>query len=162
MHLVRKVNKAKWFQIDILNNSDVTADAITNCLKTTNNTLSVWSIKEENDVNNAVLAISSGLDHIETIDVVILEKETIEKHKIKIVVSNGNTPISTFVNSHRDLSNLTFTKLGFIKDHIVERIRENKLKRFTKGTLIKMLKQAIDDGILQLIDLKESIREKIN
>ena len=161
MHLVRKINKAKWFQIDILKNSDVTADAITNCLKTTKNTLSVWHIDNETDINDAVLAIVSDQDHIETIDVVVLNVNEIEKYEIKIIASDGITSVKSLIDSHRDLSELTYTKLGFIKDHIVERIRAEKMKRFTKGQLKKILKNAIESGILQMNDLKDSVRKKM-
>ena len=36
--LVRKIQKSKWMQNDILNGEPVSGDAITNCLKTKNNT----------------------------------------------------------------------------------------------------------------------------
>lgn len=42
--LVRKINRAKWMQNDILSEQDVSADAITICMKTVGNTLSVWQI----------------------------------------------------------------------------------------------------------------------
>ncbi|MBC8185470.1 hypothetical protein H8E88_30645 [candidate division KSB1 bacterium] len=139
MYLIRKINKAKWFQIDIMNDDDVTADAITNCLKTTENTLSVWNIENEADIEQAVLAIAASLQHIETIDVVILSTDTLKQYDINIITSTGNTPIESLKEIHRDLSGLTFSKLSQIKDHIVERIRNEKLKRFTKGQLKKLL-----------------------
>ncbi|MHA1789462.1 MAG: hypothetical protein ACTSXT_09565 [Candidatus Helarchaeota archaeon] len=144
-----------------MEDNDVSADAITNCLKTTRNTLSVWSIKNENDIDKAILAIASNLDHIETIDVVILNDSVLHNFGIKIIASTGNTPIESLREFHRDLSELTFSKIGHIKDHIVERIRNNKLKRFTRGKLIKLLKEAIDKGLLELEDLNDSIRNKL-
>ena len=161
MLLIRKINKSKWYQIDIKNDDDVSADAITNCLKTTKNTLSVWSIENEVDIEKAILAIASNLDYIETIDVVILNDEKLQEYGIKIITSMGNTPIDSLKEIHRDLSELTFSKLGHIKDHIVERIRNDKIKRFTKGSLRKILKKAIEKGFLELDDLNESVRSKI-
>ncbi len=161
MLLVRKISKSKWFQIDIRKDNDVSADAITNCLKTTNNTLSVWSIENEDDIEKAILAIASNLDHIETIDIVILNDEVLQESGIKIITSKGNTPIESLKEIHRDLSELTFSKLGNVKDHIVERIRNDKLRRFTKGKLKKILRDAIEKGFLELDDLNESVRNKI-
>ena len=161
MYLIRKINRAKWFQIDIYNDNDVSADAITNCLRTTKNTLSVWNIASEDDVDKAVLAIISSQDHIETIDVVILNTEKIKEYEINIIASSGNTPIEEYKNLHRDLSELTFSKLGKIKDHIVERIRNDKIKRYTKGQLKKMLLEAIKSGKLKLDDLNDSIQNKL-
>ncbi|MHA1894133.1 MAG: hypothetical protein ACTSX4_06510 [Candidatus Helarchaeota archaeon] len=161
MYLIRKINKAKWFQINIMNDNDVSADAITNCLKTTKNTLSVWNIETEDDIDKAVLAIVSSQDHIETIDVVILNTEKIKEYDINIIASTGNTPIEELKDLHKDLSELTFSKLGKIKDHIVERIRNDKIKRYTKGKLKKMLLEAIKNGKLKLNDLNDSVQNKL-
>ncbi|MDI9313023.1 MAG: hypothetical protein QM535_22625 [Limnohabitans sp.] len=159
--LIRKINKAKWFQINVLNDSDVSADAITNCLKTSKNTLSVWNIQEESDLDNAILAIVASQDHLDTIDIVILEHTSLIKYNIKIVASPGDTPINTLIDTHRDLEELTFSKLGIVKDYIVERIRNDKLKRYTVATLKKLLKSAIENGLIKKEDLKETMREKI-
>jgi hypothetical protein len=159
--LIRKINKAKWFQIDILNDSDVSADAITNCLKTSKNTLSVWNIQEESDLDNAILAIVATQDHLDTIDIVILEHTSLIEYNIKIVASPGDTPIKTLIDTHRDLEGLTFSKLGIVKDYIVERIRKDKLKRYTVASLKKLLKSAIENGLIKREDLKETMREKI-
>ncbi|GCC53700.1 hypothetical protein SanaruYs_39450 [Chryseotalea sanaruensis] len=160
-YLVRKVNKAKWFQIDILKDDDVSADALTNCLKTTNNTLSVWRIDNEADLDSAILAIVANQDHLDTIDIVILEESSLEGYNINIVASPGETPVASLISAHRDLSQLTFSKIHDIKNHIVERIRNDKLKRYTVASLKKILNSAIERGLVKQEDLKESLRKKI-
>ena len=65
--LVRKINKAKWQQIDLTISNDASGDAITNCLKTKSNTLSVWMIDSENQIDDAFLALLANQDRIETI-----------------------------------------------------------------------------------------------
>ena len=159
--LVRKINKAKWYQIDIQTENDVKADAITNCLKTTKNNLSVWRIESEDNLHEAILALVANQDHLDTIDVVILEESTLLDYKLNIVASPGDTPVESLIGAHRDISDLTYTKLGIVKDHIVERIRNDKIKRYTVGALKKILKEAIKKGILKKNDLKESIKNKI-
>ncbi|TVR82964.1 MAG: hypothetical protein EA412_01200 [Chitinophagaceae bacterium] len=159
--LVRKISKAKWYQIDIENNNDVKADAVTNCLKTTKNSLSVWRIESEDDLDEAVLALVSNQDHLDTIDVVILEESTLIGYKLNIVASPGDTPVESLIEAHRDIADLTFTNLGLVKDHIVERIRKHKIKRYTIGSLKKLLKVAIEKGMLNKTGLKESVQNKI-
>lgn len=159
--LVRKINKAKWMQLDISETDDVSADAITNCLKTTKNTLSVWKNDTEEDLEQAVLALVANQDHLDTIDVVILQEDSLNEYNLNIVASPGDTPVESLVESHRDIADLTFSRLGSIKDHIVERIRNNHIKRFTVGTLKKLIKKSIEDGLLKKEDLKESIQRKI-
>lgn len=160
-YLVRKINKAKWYQIDIENDDNVSADAITNCLKTSKNTLSVWKIETEEDLDQAVLALVTNQDHLDTIDIVILEESSLLKYNLNIVASPGDTPVENLINAHRNISDLTFSKLGEVKNHIVERIRKKKLKRYTVGSLKRLLNTAIENGILKKDDLKEDVQKKI-
>jgi|SRR5690554_2767939 len=159
--LVRKINKAKWYQIDIMESDEVSADAITNCLKTTKNTLSVWHIETEDDLEKAVLAIVANQDHLDTIDVVILDEPSLTNYNLNIVASPGETPVKSLIEAHRDIAELSFTKLGQVKEHIVQRIRNQKLKRYTVSSLKKILTNAINEGLLKKEDLNESIRQKI-
>ncbi|MFY7665979.1 hypothetical protein [Flavobacterium sp.] len=159
--LVRKINKAKWYQIDIMQSDEVSADAITNCLKTTKNTLSVWHIETEEDLEKAVLAIVANQDHLDTIDVVILDEPSLTNYHLNIVASPGETPVASLIQAHRDIAELSFSKLGYVKEHIVQRIRSHKLKRYTVSSLKKILTSAINEGLLKKEDLTESIRQKI-
>lgn len=159
--LVRKINKAKWFQFDILKFDEVSADAITNCLKTTGNTLSVLQIESEEDIEKAVLAIVANQDHLETVDFVILDAQSLIDHNINIVFTPGDTPVKSLVETHRDVTDLSYTKLGHVKEHLVQRIRVDKIKRYTASSIKKILSKALSDGLIKREDLKESIREKI-
>ena len=101
--LVRKITKSKWFQNDILNGAEVSADAITNCLKTTKNTLSVWRVDNEETIEEAALAIVANQQYLETIDVVLLDEEYFLKYQIKIENTEGNTIVEDLKNTHVDL-----------------------------------------------------------
>lgn len=160
--LVRKVDKAKWVSgftpIDPLSS----ADAITNCLKTKNNTLSVWSINSEAELEEAVLAIVSGQDHLETIDVVMLDDDYFIQCKILTKETKGQTPVEDLEHTHRDLSSLDFWTVGMVAEHIVENITKGKLRRFAKDQLKKIIKDAIANNRLKLSDLKEDVQKKVN
>lgn len=106
--LIRKINKAKWHQVDIENDDDVSADAITMDLKTSGNTLSAWYIISENEIEDAILALVSGQDHLEMFDIVMLSEQFLQDSSIKIIDTPGATPIQSLVNTHRNLAELTF------------------------------------------------------
>lgn len=76
--LVRKINRSKWPQEDEKNVFKVASDAITICLKSCGNTLSVWEIDNEQNLDEAVLALASGFQHLESIDVVMLESDRLK------------------------------------------------------------------------------------
>jgi hypothetical protein len=160
--LVRKINRANW-----MNGNEVretpSANALTNCLKTSTqkNTLSVWHINDETKLNEVVLAIVSGQDHLVAIDVVLLDDEYFVKCQISIEETEGKTPVTDLKNLHRDLCLLDYWTLGMVAYHVVDKIKVNKSIRFTETKLKKIIKDAIDKKRLELSDLKEDIQKKI-
>jgi hypothetical protein len=159
--LIRKIDKGKWLQRDICQGEDVPADAITNCLRTKHNTLSAWEITSENDIDEAVLAIVSGHQHLETIDVVPIDPGHLKENNIDCIRTDGLTPVRDLIKNHIDLSNLSYKKLGVIAYHIVDKIRDKKVRRYTEGRLKAILNEAIEKGRLEADKLSDSLRRKL-
>jgi hypothetical protein len=158
---VRKIDRGKWPQAVLHQNTDPSADAITNCLKTKQNALSVWEVISETDIDEAVLAIVSGGDHLEAIDVVLMSSDYLKKQGIDCKQTKGLTSVDDLVEKHIDLSNLTYKKLGIIAYHIVDKIIDQKVKRYTERQLKEILNQAIGQNRLTPDRLKDSIRKKL-
>ena len=95
--LVRKIEKGKWLQNDILNGQEISADAITNCMKTIRNTLSTWHIANEEQIDDAVLAIVSAHQHLDTIDVVYISQDKLNKFGISMKNTPGQTPVDDLI-----------------------------------------------------------------
>jgi hypothetical protein len=159
--LVRKINKAKWYQINVSENTDASADAITNDLKTSNNSLSVWQINDETELTEAILAIVANLDHLETIDVVLFSSGLIEELKLETLASPGLTPVEDLKNKHIDITNLTYSKLGLISKAIISDLRDSKTHRFTKVQLKGILTKAVDENRIGLEHLSEGVSSKL-
>ena len=73
--------------------------------------------------------------------------------------TEGITPISDLADSHYDLKNLNYYKIGFVAEHIIQRIKLNKVKRYTINELKVILKKAIEQDRLKIEDLHESVAE---
>jgi hypothetical protein len=159
--LVRKIDKGKWLQMDIENVGNVSADAITNDLKTTSNKLSVWEIASSDDIDQAVLAMTAGGQHLETIDVVTIDPQHIAAQGIYCLSAEGVTPVDHLKNTHRELPQLSYSKLGAIAHEIVDSIETDSVQRRTMGELREILKKAILEGKLQPDRLSESLRAKL-
>ena len=159
--LVRKIEKAKWMQNDIVSGEDISADAITNCLKTKENNLSVWKVDTENNVEQAILAIAASAQHIETIDVVLISPEYLTQKDVDYSQSEIPVPVEDLINIHYDICKVTYKKLGIIAYHIADKIREQKIIRFTVGRLKGILKEAIEEGRLDIENLSYDVRKKI-
>lgn len=159
--LVRKINRTKWNNVD----EDVfllSSDAISSCLRTKSNTLSVWRINSETEIDEAVLAIISNGDNIETIDVVVLDGEFLVKASVEQEFTEGNTPVIDLRQNHVDLKNLNYFKIGLVAEHIIQRIKFEKVKRYTKKELKSILKKAIEQERLKMEDLKEAVIAELN
>jgi len=159
--LVRKIEKAKWMQNDIISGSDVSADAITNCLKTGHNRLSVWEIDKPGEYLKAALAFASAMEHLDSFDLVVLGYSKLEEAGLRIVTSEGRTKVQGMAETHRDIAELTYTTLGILAGLIVEEIRSGEVKRITVTDIRQILREAIEAGRLYKEDLCESLQNKI-
>lgn len=160
-YLVRKVEAAKWRQNPITEGAEVSADAITNCMKTKRNSISVWEIAEEASINEAILAIVSASDHIDTIDVALLPLQSVIDAGITLQSTPGITPVPELVNSHRDISELNYHSLGIIKDIIVDQFKMDRVTRYTKKQLKTLILEAVDSNRLDRTLLKADVRKEI-
>lgn len=160
--IVRKIEKAKWLQNDILNGADYSADAITGCMKTRQNALSVWQVESESCVGDAVLAMASSFDHLESVDFVWISQEKVADAGLSLVESPGRTPVSGLESSHRNISQLTYHSLGVLAALIRDALAEERYRRYTKNDLIKMLSEAVQQGRLEKTDLGEHVQKRLD
>ena len=137
------------------------ADAITNCLRTTRNTLSVWFINNFTELEEAVLAIAAQFDHLDTVDFLIIELSMLYAVHLEIEETPGETPYTAFISSHRDITALNYVSLGTVADVIVETLRRKYQERFTRGRLKNLLYKRIEDGKIQKDALKKRTKKKL-
>ncbi|MBN1970225.1 MAG: hypothetical protein JW870_12725 [Candidatus Delongbacteria bacterium] len=159
--LVRMINRNKWPQNGDDEVFEIPSDAITNCLKSTRNTLSVWKIEMEDDLDEAVLALVANFQHLESIDVIVLDGEDLVKANVKCEKTKGITPVKDLEDTHFDLCDLNYFSVGLVAEHIAKRIKCDKIKRYNQGALKRILKAAIAANRLKLEDLTESVAKKI-
>jgi len=160
--LVRRINRVKWEQIvDTGINKDVSADAITNCLKTLNNDLSVWHIESDADLEKAILALITGSSQtkLSTLHIVIIDETVALNKGLNLANTKGDTVIKELVNIHKDLTNLTYSKLGIVKDLIVDCIKGSRTAFYTRRQLKDLITKALKDGKVDKLDLHKDLVE---
>ncbi|MCM3611681.1 hypothetical protein M4S82_10495 [Planococcus sp. MERTA32b] len=162
--LVRKITRSKWpaeisepINIDILR-----ADAITSCLRTSSDTLSTWEVINADNINEAVLALASNFDKIETMTVIAIEKDKISEYGFSLVSSKGLTVVEDLKDSHIDVSNLTLKSIGTFASIVLETIKDEKVYRFSKRELIDIISKAVETDRLDVKLLKEKVREQLS
>lgn len=152
MYIVRKFSKAKWTLLTEGSTSykNLQADAVTSCLRTSSNTLSVWAVESTNwdEIKPVLAALFSSTDSPTRTDVIIMEKEVIENNiGIALRQSDGSTPATENVNKlHHDLINIDLCKIdAFANLMYQENIKTNNplIRRFRESEVIDIVKSSI-------------------
>ena len=73
----------------------VKADAITNCIKTTGNKLSLWRVEEKRDSIDDIIPLIIGFERPDTCDIIYISDEVFSEEEITLEQSSddANTPI---------------------------------------------------------------------
>ena len=145
--LARKINRNNW-NLEATTVSDLSADAITQCMKTIDNSMSTYEIASEAEIDQAFLAIAANFSELETFDILLLDKQCIIDKGLTCEQNSGNTPVQNLVNTHWDIINLNYGNLGTCAWYMLERFKLQKVVRRTKLELKQIIKKAINDNIL--------------
>lgn len=160
--VVRKIEFGKWKQRNILAGEVPSADAITGSMRTTRNSLSVWSIANSVELEEAVLAIACNLQKTDALDFLIIESVLIKNCGLELdSCGPGPTHYTQFIPKHRDVINLDYQSLGTMANIFIESIRRGYRVRFTSGELKKVLLDGIDSGKIKKDELDPSLVEKL-
>lgn len=170
---VRKISKAKWpseeeilakeFDAEII--PSVRADALTSCLKTSQNTLSVWAVENSTDeeIEKAILALitNAKLERLNRIQVVYFSKEEVLSLGLPLEASDGDTVIESLSKLHNDLVDLNYEKLGKVSQLIISSLRLESVKTYNEKKLKTMLLKAIQEGVVDQKLLHPSLQSKL-
>ncbi|HDY7398698.1 TPA: hypothetical protein RRF16_004310 [Klebsiella pneumoniae] len=154
--LLRKISRSKWQPNMELQPADYSADAITGCTRTSENTLSVWIGESQNfqspEVEKLVVALASAMPQPATIDLVWLSSDWLANKGIEIVESDGDSKLANYNCHHRDLANLTHEKLSLVGEHIVNQLSEPaNYKRFKKNELVNLVDKWVNNEFPELL-----------
>jgi len=160
-YVVRKFHRPRWLERALAGDLP-SADAVTKCLITTRNTLSVWAISDPSEIEEAVLAMASNFTGLDTIDILIMETASLKDKGLKFEDNDGETHYTDYANKHRDIIDLNSQSLSTVAESINETIKDSGNHRFTLPRLKAILQKGIEDGKIQADDLNESVRNKLD
>lgn len=161
MELLRKVSLAKWKQSLEVGPDHISADAVTACLRTSNNTLSVWKTESGEEERKALLALAASLTSLETIDIVKLSAEELLDRGLVLEATPGDTVARDYIHLHRDIVNLDHGALKVIAELVKEKVRDGHFTRLRKQELRTMLQAALKSGEVKIDDFPEKIRVEV-
>lgn len=150
-YLVRKFSKPKWTLIptDTGNYRNLQAEVLSTCIRTSQNTLSVWGVdtNEWDEIKPVLAALFSSSDNPTRTDVIILEANAIEHLGIELQQTDGITPAVDEVNKlHFNLIDIDLNKVeAFASLMYSENTKaENPfIRRFREKEVIEIVKSSI-------------------
>ncbi len=167
---MRKISRSKW-QEDPLSADEekallevkkVAADAVTNCIKTTGNKLSLWRVEEKRDSIDDIIPLIVGFERPDTCDIIYISDEVFLQEGIVIEQSSedANTPIEELKQYHYNAIVEDYEGLGKFA-RIVLRSLDNH-KRF-KGKEVKTkLREMLDRQEIDREMISDKLYEKIS
>ena len=172
-YLARKINKNKWSTVSYDGSADIQADAITGCLRTQSNELSVWKCDTARlDVKEVVLALTLAekRDRIDKIHVVLVDQKHIETDGIRQNNTSGDTLVEDLKSRHRDLTNLTMTQLCVLAKRIITQVDNYDGQEhaaiscshsFTRTEVIEIVRNAVSSRRVDKEKLPEKMQREI-
>lgn len=162
MDLIRKISLAKWKSSLIIGADYISADAITGCLRTSGNTLSVWKNESQEEYDQSILALLASLTSMETIDIVCVEAKELHQKNLELQETAGFTKAKGLEGLHRDIINLDHGSLKSVAEIIKDKVAGSKSIRFTKKDIKTILGKAVAEGKVDIVDLPEKIRDELS
>lgn len=161
MELIRKVSLAKWKYSISVGPDYISADAVTACLRTTSNALSVWKTESEEEYAHSVLALLASLTTMDTIDIVRFDVSELNANNLMLAETAGDTHAKGLEGLHRDIINLDHSGLKSVAEIVKAKVANNESVRFRKPEIKQILKRAVDDGVVDIEALPDKIRAEL-
>lgn len=160
--LLRAIRRNRWYTSDTVSwlpKGEIQADPLGD-LATGNNTLSVWQVEDDkSNLEQVIAALAASRDTVSNLDYAIFDVDLLSSIGIKIEVNEGATPYEMANRWHRDLVELTATKLVRLAEAILvhshrERVPEKKV--------LRLIKDAVQNGQIDKTKLRPSITTKLS
>lgn len=162
-YFARKIARAKWDPKPGMLPDAIRADALTGCLRTTDDTLSVWACDGTlADIAEVALALVAQGNTLDKLDIVLLEQRELEDKGITPVATPGETPLADLRARHHDLANLDMVAHSHVAVLVATAVRaRNGHYQFTRRRAIELLRAAIDGGRVGREALADGLRREI-
>ncbi|MGL5872037.1 MAG: hypothetical protein ACRC2R_06660 [Xenococcaceae cyanobacterium] len=160
--LLRAIRKSKWStsnNISWLSAQEIQADALGD-LKTSNNTLSVWYVEDDkSNLEQVIIALAANRDTISNLDYALFDLNLVEDIGIKIEVNEGATPYESANRWHRDLVELSVTKLVKLAKVILTKSHK---ERIPEKKILSLIRDTVKNGNIDKTKLPPKIAGKLD
>lgn len=165
--IIRKIDAiTKWNSPKAVNRLDPTVPGDTlSELRTKENKLSVWLANTQEDIEDAVAALSLSRDNTERLCLLVLDEARLSAIDIDVKFDeegDAQGASEEILKKHRNLVELDHKRLGLLAEYMIEqaRVAENR-KTFTESKVVGILNKYKGNKI-EPGKVKKNILEKLN
>lgn len=165
--LIRSIaSLARWDGTTVVNRPDATiAGDVISDLRTQRNTLSVWCADTQEDINDAIIAMSLNRTDVSKMIALLLDENEPASMQITSSSENpGKAPgaIESIKKKHRDLVEIDYKRLGELSNYMMS-VVHNKARRIeiSKPKLIELLIKYKEENKIILNEVNTDLREKL-
>jgi hypothetical protein len=165
--IVRKIDAiTKWNNPQSVNRPDPTVPGDTlSELKTKENKLSVWLANTEEDIEDAVAALSLSRDDTNRLCFLVLDEDKLSSFDIAVLddqKGDAQGASEEILNKHRNLVELDHKRLGLLAEYMIQQASDtNNRKTFTE-TEVKQILNKYKGTKIEVKNVKERISRKLN
>ena len=161
-YLARKIRRALWDETLQVDPEDVAADAVTNDLRTSSQTLSVWECGTKDELTEIALVLACGMKGSGPVGLVLLDADVLKSAGIPMVRTPADTPLASLNDRHVDLAELTLARLVAIARRIAEKVRsDTDCWEFRKQEVRDIVAKAVQEDRLSVQQLKKEWQDQI-
>ena len=165
--LIRSIaSLARWDGTTVVNRPDATiAGDVISDLRTQSNTLSVWRADTQEDINDAIIAMSLNRTDVSKMIALLLDENDLASMQI---TSSSEIPgkapgaIESIKKKHRDLVEIDYKRLGELSKYMMSVVHNKaRIIEITKPNLIKLLIEYKEGKKIILDEMNANLREKL-
>ena len=166
--LIRSIaSLARWDGTTVVNRPDATiAGDVISDLRTQRNTLSVWCADSQEDINDAIVAMSLNRTDVAKMIALLLDEDDLAAMQITSSSENpGKAPgaVDSIKNKHRDLVEIDYKRLGELSEYMMKVVHDKARRiEISKPNLKKLLIEYKDRNKIILDEMNKDLRDKLN
>lgn len=169
IYYVRKISRPKWQASPLSDDPEiadkevlnVSADAITNCLKTKSNKLSLWRVEVEEYSIDDIIPLIIGFDKPNTCDVVYIPAELIEETDLVLEqsISDANTPLESLKERHYNIIVNDYAGLGTFSKVVLKSLKNHK--RYGEKDIKNKLQSLLESHTIEPDMISQKLYQKL-
>lgn len=163
--MVRNIHLWDGTKANLYDKSFGYGDALTSDLRTQKNTLSVWQINDQAELDGVIAALALNRDNVQKLAYIILDEQEIARLGIPLKPQTGQADgmiDSTILNKHVNLDKIDYWRIGYLAEYLSKLSQDEKMHgQKTESEVRKILHYHIDNNKIKVDEMKVGLQKSL-